>query len=237
MPTTTFDSANKSANFALSGGNLVATSSGVASVAATRVMTGLTYFEMTATTLTGTLALGFVNRAYNMASGTILGTDNNGLGFKSSGAVVLNNATLATIFTYTGADVIGVAFNPQLRKVWFTKNGITWNNDIIANQDPANSIGGIDYSTIAQGPNLPAASCSATGAVWTANFSGAFTYTAPTGFVTPDTVQASGKKNVGQFDHINLAPVFGSEARTQVQGRAPGAAVAAAAAPISHGYA
>lgn len=193
MAATTFDSGNKTAAFALSGGNLVATSSAVATAAATRSMTGPTYFEVTATTLTGTLSIGFVNRNYNMASGTILGTDNNGLGFKSTGAVVLNNVTLSTIQTYAQGDVVCVAVDVANRLVWFRTNGGNWNNSGTAN--PATGVGGIDYSTMNLSALLPAVGCSITGAVLTGKFTSGFAQTAPSGFITADTCAATARNS------------------------------------------
>lgn len=185
---TTWDANNKSSTEALSGGNLVATSSGVGTVSATRLMTGPTYFEVTPTTLTGTVAVGLVNRSYNMASGTILGTDNNGIGYKSSGAVVLNNVTLSTIATYAAGNIIGVAVDLQNRLVWFRVGTGNWNNSATAN--PATGSGGIDYSTMALTSLFPAAGGNATGAVMTAAFTG-FTNTAPSGFSSVDSCQAT----------------------------------------------
>jgi hypothetical protein len=185
---TVWDANNKSSTEALSGGNLVATSSGVGTVAASRTLTGKTYFEITPTTLTGTVAVGLVNRSYNMASGNILGTDNNGIGYKSSGAVVLNNVTLTTIATYVQGNVIGVAVDIENRLIWFRVGTGNWNNSGTAN--PATGVGGIDYSSMALTSLFPAAGGSATGAVMTAAFS-TFTNTAPSGFVTTDTCQAT----------------------------------------------
>ncbi len=180
---TTWDSNRKTSTIALSGGNLVATSSGLGVVAATRSMTGNTYFEVTATTLTGTLAIGFLNPSYNTASASILGTDNNGLAYKSSGAVVLNNVTLTTLATYAAGNVIGVAVDLANRLVWFRVGAGNWNNN--AGFSPVTGVGGIDFSTIASTPLLPAAGASATGAVLTAAFT-TFANTAPTGFVSID---------------------------------------------------
>ncbi len=187
MTATTWDPFYKSSGMALSGGNLIGTTSALATVSATRSLTSLlSYFEVVATTLSGVISIGLVNRAYNMASGTILGTDANGVGFKSGGTVVINNSTVATIFTYTGGDRIGVAVDIQYQLIWFTKNGTTWNNDIIANQNPVGRVGGISLATMNQSVQYPAAGASATGNVVTAAFT-TLTYTAPTGYASVDT--------------------------------------------------
>jgi hypothetical protein len=190
---TTFDPNFKSSNETLSGGNLVATSSGTGTACATRNLTSaLSYFETTASTLTGTGAVGLVNRSYNTGSGNILGSDANGVGFKSNGAVVINGTTITTIQTYSTSSVIGVAINASLLLLWFTTNGTTWNNDIIANQNPVGNVGGISYSTMTLGPPLvPAVSGNTTGMVWTAAFT-TFSYTKPTGYSSVDLCGATG---------------------------------------------
>lgn len=186
--TTTLDPNNKSSTETLSAGNLTATSSGIGTVASNRVVTAVkSYFEAGPSTLTGNVAVGLVNRSYNMAGGHILGTDANGVGYKQSGAVVINGATVATIQTYAAAAKIGVAFDCQALLIWFTTNGTTWNNDVIANQNPVGNVGGISLSTMTLAGLFAAISGDTTGAVWNAVFSaGSFNYTPPTGYSSLD---------------------------------------------------
>lgn len=245
MPATTWDANNKSAGFALSGGNLVATSSALATVAATRALTGPTYFEITVTTLTGTISIGLVNRSYNMASGTILGTDLNGIGYKSSGVVVINNATVATLAAYAQGNVIGVAVDVQNRLIWFRVGAGNWNNDVIANQNPVGSVGGISYAGMTLGTLLPAGGCSATGAVLTANFTGAFANAAPTGYITADTCaatavngdvpKAAGYSTVGGGTYHGVATSIAARAGSLGMGRsvAPNGGAFTPAGPVA----
>lgn len=188
MAATTFDPNNKSSGFTLSGGNLVATASGAANVRATRSLTGLSYFEITATTVTGTMSIGLCNYLFGVTGTSLLGVDNNGVGFRQGGTVVLNNVTLATIQTYTTLDVVCVAVDIQNRLVWFRTNGGNWNNN--AANNPATGVGGIDYSSMNLGPLFPEVSCSATLAVFTGKFTSGFAQTPPTGFLSADTCQA-----------------------------------------------
>ena len=228
MTATTFDSGFKSSTMALSGGSLVATSSGLGTACATRTLSGLTYWETTITTLTGTVAVGIVNRFFNTASGSILGTDNNGLSFKSSGAVVLNNVTLSTIQTYVQGNVVQVAIDIQNRLIWFNVNNGNWNNN--AANNPATGVGGIDYSSMSIPQILPAVSCSATGAVFTENFSGAFTYTPPSGFITPDTNQTFARMVFGGYHDPST---LGTITAARTLGVGPGRATAPSGAAFS----
>jgi hypothetical protein len=194
---TTWDPSNKSSTQALSGGNLVATSTGEGTVVATRVLTSLlSYFEVTIITLTGTMAVGLVNRSYSPGTSALLGVTANEMGFRSTGAVEINGVTVATIQTFAASSVIGVAVNAQLGLVWFTTNGTTWNNDVIANQNPVGSVGGISLASMTGGSTLPAAGGSLTGAVLAGVFStGSFAYTPPTGYVSVDGCGATARNS------------------------------------------
>lgn len=62
---------------------------------------------------------------------------------------------------YNGS-VIGLACDFDNHKVWATGTnmraqggGIIWNDDVLANQDPANNIGGADISVLHPGPYFP----------------------------------------------------------------------------------
>jgi large repetitive protein len=136
----------------------------------------------------GTIAVGLVNRGYNMASGTILGSNNNGIGYKSTGAVVLNNVTLTSLASYASNDVVGVAVDIANCLIWFRVGTGNWNNS--AGADPATGAGGIDYSGMALSALLPAAGGSASALSLTGAFT-TFTNTPPSGFITVDTCQAT----------------------------------------------
>lgn len=200
---TNFDTVNKSSTMALSGGNLTVTSSGVGTAAAQRKMTGLTYYEVTVGTLTGTPGIGFVNSYYNMASGTVMGTDNNGLSYRSSGAVVLNGATLSTIATYVAGNRVDVAVDMINQMVWFRVAGGNWNNSGAAN--PATNTGGISYAGISAKNIVPAVTASATGTIITAAFD-TFAGTPPSGFVTVTTQQGSSVNGTADRTGASLPP-------------------------------
>jgi hypothetical protein len=207
---TTWDSGNKSSGITLSGGSLVATaaSSTNPSVVATRCATGKVYWEVTVTTQSSNFSVGFVGRSYNTGLGTLLGGDANGLGYRQGGAVVLNNATLSTIQTFTQGSVVQVALDLQNLLVWFAVGGGNWNNSGTAN--PATGVGGISFSAFAAS-YLPAfgAAVVTPNQVATAAFSSAgWTFSAPSGFQSVDGVYASGEEaaTLGPTHFYTAAP-------------------------------
>lgn len=185
---TTFDPGAKGSNVALSGGNLTATGSGAGSVGATHTFSGKTYFEVTPTNTTGTPAIGIASRVFGFSSAVNLGTSTTSVAFLANGQVLYNNAALTTIQTYAGTNVIGVAFDPIGKLIWFRTGPGSWNNSGTA--DPASGAGGIDLSStaFAGGTIVPAVGFSATGTAMTAAFA-TFANTAPTGFLSIDTQQ------------------------------------------------
>lgn len=216
MTATTWDSVFKSAGVTLSGGSLTATiTSGTSQVGASRTVSGPVYFEVTiGASLTGSMSVGLVNGQYNMAGGTLLGADLNGIGYQNGGAVKINAATISTIMTFTAGDRIGVAYNPQTALIWFRKNNGNWNNDVIGNQNPVGNVGGISLATMTAGRLFPAlgATTVTPNQAGTAAFT-TFTDTAPTGYVTIDTIQSSAtnadkaKTGNGQVTSANNQPV------------------------------
>jgi hypothetical protein len=221
MAATTFDPGRLTAA-ALSGGNLVWTSSGGNGQGyASRPLTGLSYAELVITTLTGTPAVGIVSQNWN---GGQLGVDLSSIGYYSSGVVKFNNATLATLAAYVQGNRIGVAVDVFNKLVWFRVNGGNWNNNAL--NDPVTGVGGLSYAPPANSTTnqiataLWGVSSSLTGTVWTANFSGAFTDTAPTGYVTSDTQQITLARSVDAEQIFNVvADVVEMLARVGTDGR------------------
>lgn len=194
---TIWDSGQKSANITLSGGSLVATVSNTSAsgVRATRVATGPTYMEMTATLIAVTsFCVGFCDYSFSV-SATTLGADTHGIGYKQDGTVKINGSTLATIATYTTADRVGIAYHPQFQLFWARVNNGNWNNNGAnnpANATIADTQGGLSTTTLASSALFPAFTTIGTAnAAVTAKFSTAFTDTAPTGFVSVDNVGAT----------------------------------------------
>lgn len=180
-------STSRKSNQTISGtGNLVATSTAAGGAHADRPLSGPTYFSAVITTLTGTPQIGIC--PVDSAVGTALGSTTASIGYLSTGVVQYNGTTLATIATYAAGNRIDCAVHWGYRLIWFRVNGGNWNNNVA--NDPATLTGGIDISGVAS-PNVmvPAIYASASGTVWTMEFSTPFTNAAPSGFVTVDTVQ------------------------------------------------
>lgn len=152
----------------------------------TRWAVGPLYFEMTPTVIAGVVGVGVVN--INQTFGAaVLGTGTNNFIYRSTGAVVLNGATIATISSFAAGDTIRVAYHPGARLAWFAVNGGSWNNDGTAN--PATFVGGIDVSAFVNGPAYPACDFSVTGSIVVAAFAeGSFAYTPPTGYNSVEEV-------------------------------------------------
>jgi hypothetical protein len=168
-------------------------SSTAGSIMARRPITSaLTYWEIAlGSTLTGSCRIGVCTTGL---TGLVLpGADLTACAYDSGGTVKINNATVATLVSYTASDNIGVAVRSDLALIWFRKNGGGWNNDVIANQDPANGIGGISLSTLTGGGyGIRPAFGGSTFAQATALFaSTSWIYTAPTGAQSIDVRNSS----------------------------------------------
>lgn len=226
MTTTTWDPNAKSAGTTLSGGNLTATiTSGGSNVAATRVCTGPTYFEVTiGASVTGTIAIGLCNRSLNFASGNLIGVDANGVGYRNNGTVLINSVTVATIATYLATQVICVAFSPQYQLIWFRVGSGGWNNDVIGNQNPVGNVGGISTATMSQGSMLPAmgATTVTPNQSGTAVFTSGFAQTAPTGYITVDTSAATATNSATPkgATYSTVGPTTNNAVTTSIAARA-----------------
>jgi hypothetical protein len=189
LPTTTWSPTDKSAAITLSSGNLTATSTGtgLSAVRATSAMASAKYYwEVTVGAVNGSSlqpSIGIANAS--MALNNYVGSDTNSVAIVTSGGVLLNAASLGAIGAFTAGDVMDVAVDTTAKKIWFRKNGGNWNNDVIANQNPALGVGGMSFSSIT-GPYFPATSGqNSPNSAVTVNFGAtAFASTPPAGFGT-----------------------------------------------------
>jgi hypothetical protein len=190
MTATTLD-LNRKTNTTLSGGNLVATSSGAGGACSSRMLSGPSYFEGTITTLTGTPSIGIATSGWgtNVALQSGTGT----LAYLATGAVQINGVTLSTIATWAQGNRIDCAVDPANQLIWFRVAGGNWNNN--AANNPATGVGGIDFSSMLEGSIEAAVYASLTGNVWTMVFSAAgFAGAAPSGFASIDNIGLSAVK-------------------------------------------
>jgi hypothetical protein len=185
--TTALDPAHTDANVALSNGNLTATQTFGANWKNTfgtlSKSSGLYYDEVTIGVSNGTAdAIGIANNSL-LAAGPFPGNDLNSVGYINDGRILINSVLITTLATWTSGSVLGRAVDFGNKKVWFRVGNGGWNNDILANQNPATNTGGIPFSTLAAGPYFPVLSLDGFGSIFTWN-AGATAYTQipPSGF-------------------------------------------------------
>lgn len=180
----------KNAHVVLSNGNLTAATDATPTLHfAGRSATGIgagskKYWEVTINAVSAAHdgGVGVASAANTFADDAYLGSQASGLGYyNGDGAVFSNALTVTTLQAFGAGDVIGIAcIGGSL--IWFRVNGGSWNNDVIGNQNPATSTGGVDISAL--GSVFPAYDLKNEGAPaqLTANFTGSFGTAAPAGF-------------------------------------------------------
>jgi hypothetical protein len=165
---TTWNPADKAANVTLAGGNLQAGHQigdfafGNAR-ATTSKTTGKWYFEFTVAGTPINLGIGLANATSSLTA--YLGSDGNSQGWYNSG--------FGGSASFTGGDVLGVAFDADNDLVWYAKN----------NTFTGNPTAGTGGTAIGLATFFPAFSSQDPADTGTANFGGtAFAYTPPSGF-------------------------------------------------------
>lgn len=74
-------------------------------------------------------------------------SDSHSTGWVDDGKIYRNNSVIGTIASYgTASDNCGMALDIDNGKIWYRKNGGNWNNDILANQNPATNTGGFSFT-------------------------------------------------------------------------------------------
>lgn len=155
---TTLDPANTyTTHVALTNGNLraIATGGTIGLYGTSRSTvghaTGRYYCEATAEAIGGSLgdaanSLGVRNVAEDVT--TFNGGSTNSLGYYGDGTVYYGGSILTTIAQFNSASsIIGTFADLTAGKIWFY-DGTQWNNDILANQNPATNTGGISLGAI-----------------------------------------------------------------------------------------
>lgn len=139
---TTWNPVDKHANISLSGSNLTATkttSDALRSVRATKgINSGKRYFEVrmdSGNTTADFCLIGVANSSADLS--TFIGANVNGWAYyQDTGEKYTNNIAAAYGTSWVNTNVIGVAYDADSGKVWFSKNG-TWQNS----GDPAAGTG------------------------------------------------------------------------------------------------
>lgn len=175
---TTLDPAHTAASLTLSNGNLTVTDVGGGSFrnsfGTIPKSTGKFYDEVTVTATSTSEVIGLANNSLS-SGGSYPGSDLNSVGWIVDGRVLMNGATVVTIATWTTGSILARAVDLTNGKIWFgiiSGSAITWNNDILANQNPATNTGGISLSTLNAGPYYPVLSSASFGSILTENFGG-----------------------------------------------------------------
>lgn len=180
----TWNPLDKNAIVNLSNGNLTATgtTSAAGTVRATvGKTTGSFYHEIVVvspSTSTANHSAGVANGGLSLAAA--VGSTATSIGFIISGAVIRGNSNLGNFLgALANGDVIGVAVNIAIGRIWFRKNGGAWSNS----GNPVAGTGGHTFTV--SGTIYPAVSCTVNVAqAWTARFSsGSWGTAAPSGFL------------------------------------------------------
>jgi hypothetical protein len=99
------------------------------------------------------------------------------------GQIFQNGGNAATIQTYVTGTTLCVAADLTNNKIWFRPNGGNWNNDVIANQNPATNTGGFTIGVTGGGPYFPLGTVANSTDAATANFGAtAYAQSVPAGF-------------------------------------------------------
>lgn len=152
----TWDPANTDSSITLSGSNLIASitladvnnhiSRATSGVAASSKI----YWEVLGNTVPGfsnALGLGFSDSTFTVPQNNFLGSGSTSLGYYGSGGAVFQGGSqVGTFAPYTSSDVIRFALDTTNSKIWVQVNSGGWNNDIIANQNPATNTGGLSIT-------------------------------------------------------------------------------------------
>lgn len=183
--TTTWNAADVGPNTTLDGSKLIATKGAPDGFNSFRAIAsasaGKKYWEMTLNVFGGTAA--FVGLANASAVLTTYVGNTGSYGHWNDGTNFINNGSAGpALATFVVGDTVCIAVDLTAAKIWSRVNGGGWNNDIIANQNPATNTGGTDISTVA-GPYFAAGTFYNINDQWTGNF-GATSYAqaVPSGF-------------------------------------------------------
>lgn len=108
------------------------------------------YWEVLANTIPSSpnaVGLGFADSTFTIPQDNFLGSGASTLGwYGSTGAVFLGGSQVATWAQYTSADIPRLSVDTVNSKIWGAVGSGGWNNDILANQNPATNTGGVSIT-------------------------------------------------------------------------------------------
>ena len=154
----------------------------------------------------GDTLLGFANASHTLSNW--VGQDANSIGFWwNNGNIYTNSGHSISIFSSSPGDIIAISIDTTANKFWM-KNLTTntgWNNDILANQNPAGSVGGIALGFT--GPFFAAWSSNNPGDYGIANFGAtAFIGALPSGY---SAYGSAVTWNPADLANVSLTPLIG----------------------------
>ena len=209
MATVTWNPSDKNASIALTGSNLIATSSAGsgtvnACVRATQAVNFATrtYFEVTFSSSASAqyFSIGVMNGSASLSAN--MGATN-GIAFVNkfggaSSAIYVNGVGQGNIYpALVNGQVIRVAVDRLVNKIWWAINNNTWSGSAVwmgdgtVNNNPVTGLGGANLASVGL-PIYPAFSSAWTGDVGTFNGgTAAFAYAIPAGFTALDSAPAA----------------------------------------------
>jgi hypothetical protein len=150
--TTTWNPSDKTAGMTLSGGNLTATGAGSGDCvrAIASASSGKKYWEITAgSPAVGDVIAGILNSSISVVGNYVVGFGSETAGVYFNSQIRVNGANVGSITDgFSVNSVISIALDLDNAKIWFRVDGSDWNNDVIANQNPATNTGGADISAV-----------------------------------------------------------------------------------------
>lgn len=179
----------KNGNVALSGNDLIATTSSNLDQAVFALdpvlTTGKYYWEIISTGSTASPGSGIGTLMSSTADSAYVGLGDNAIGWYNTGSVLNNNAVVNTWATYgPGTVLLCFALDMTNFKLWGRVGAAgNWNNAAIGSQNPATNTGGYAIPSTIRFDVLPAANLHSSGDTVTGVFASAsWTGTAPSGF-------------------------------------------------------
>lgn len=189
-----WSSTNKCSVVSISGGGLIATGDTVNQTEVGRTDTFISgsqkvHWEVIFTNNTINGGPGFANVSFDATlAGPFMGGDVNSTCYYGNGQYFAGGSQIATLAAFVSGDVLAIEVDFALGKAWFANGAGGWNNDILANQNPATGTGGIALTVSGSlAPTYQLAENAGTPGVATARFLAAsFTRAISSGFVALD---------------------------------------------------
>jgi hypothetical protein len=187
MPNTTWNPSDKGSIITLSGGNLIATSTGGATQSVRAIdkqVTGKFYWEVTCNIWTSTVTNTGIVSGNLPTSATFNETNYSCVLLRNGGVTVNASSTGISFGTIANGTVVCIAFDASERKIWFRLGAAgNWNNSATAN--PATGSGGVFVSLGLAYPAYPGLTLVTVNDQTTANFGDtAFIGAVPSGFTS-----------------------------------------------------